>query len=49
MLERRFDLLSDPSYSMGGLDAQVKAWDAMVAQELQNGSRLAVAPAGHKQ
>jgi hypothetical protein len=44
MLERRFDLLADPSFSMGGVDAQVKAWDAMVLQELQQGARLAVAP-----
>ncbi len=48
MLERRFDLLADPSYSMGGVDAQVKAWNAMVTQELENGARLTVSPPGHK-
>ena len=48
MLERRFDLLADPSFSMGGVDAQIKAWDAMVNQELKNGARLSVAPPGHK-
>jgi hypothetical protein len=48
MLERRFDLLADPSHSMGGVDAQMKAWDAMVKQELENGANLSLAPQSPK-
>ena len=48
MLERRFDLLADPSHSMGGVDAQMKAWEAMVKQELENGANLSLAPQSSK-
>jgi hypothetical protein len=48
MLEKRFDLLADPSYSMGGVDDRIKAWDMMVKQELENGAKLSVDALSHK-